>query len=59
MTLKVKYYQVYGNETFYPACETSELFAKLLKQKSLTRKNIEVIKKLGYTIEVKQELTTL
>ena len=44
----------YGRETIKPECPISRLFAKLLRQKTLTRENIEVIKSLGYTVRIKE-----
>jgi hypothetical protein len=49
--LKVSVSKPYGIETIYPECECARLFAKLLGQKTLTRKNLEIIKCLGYEIE--------
>jgi hypothetical protein len=40
----------YGVETFYPECPCSKAFADLLRQKTFTRRDIENIKRLGYTI---------
>lgn len=53
-TLIVTVAKPYGNETIIPECETSRLFAELLEQKTLTRKDVERIKKLGYEIVVKE-----
>lgn len=52
MNIKVTIKNVYGNELVYPACETSSLLAKLLHTKTFTPQAIEIIKKLGYTLEV-------
>lgn len=50
--LKVSVARPYGVETIYPECETSRLFARLLGQRTLTTKDIQVIKDLGYKFEV-------
>jgi len=50
--LQVKIKNVYGNETVYPACEQSELFARLAGTTTLTQQAIRIIKNLGYTFEV-------
>ena len=42
--------EAYGRRAYYPNCETSQNFAKGLKQKSLTDENIEMLKKLGKEI---------
>jgi len=60
MKLQVTIKNVYGNETIYPACEQSKLLAKLAGHKTLTRYDIELIKALGYTVEViTNNVTTL
>ena len=53
ITIKIK--SVYGNTTYYPACESSALFAKLVGQKTLTQSNLSIIKGLGYEIKVAQD----
>lgn len=45
----------YGHDLIYPACDLSKTFCELLGQKTFTLKNIQVIKKLGYEIEVKTQ----
>jgi hypothetical protein len=51
--LRVEVKRHYGQTTVYPRCPVSRLFCELLGQKTLTRENVEKIKKLGF--EVKQE----
>jgi hypothetical protein len=58
-TIKVTIKNVYGKETIYPACEASEKFAALAGQKSLTAREIKLIKELGYSIEVVQAVKSL
>jgi len=53
--LQVRVTEKYGRETIYPDCERSRLFAELLKQTTLTRTNIEVIKKLGFEFKTRNE----
>lgn len=55
MLIKVKIRNVYGIEKVYPACATAELFCKLVMQKTLTWREIELIKQLGYNISVVSE----
>lgn len=50
----VTYVEWYGKETFKPQCEISRAFCKLLKQKTLTKEDIETIKELGYKIKTKE-----
>lgn len=42
---------VYGAVMMYPHCEFSKLLCKLLTQKTLTKKNIDLLKEAGYEIE--------
>lgn len=46
--LKVSVSNPYGVETFYPKCALSRGFARLLKQKTLTKSDVELIKTLGF-----------
>lgn len=56
-TLIVSVIEYYGRETIKPECDLSKMFAELLKQKTLTRRDIEIIKSLGY--EIKQKVVEL
>lgn len=47
-TLKVRVKGPFGRELIYPDCDLSRLFCELLGQKTLTREDIDVIKRLGY-----------
>lgn len=51
-TLQVRCDNVYGKELIRPVCTDSELFCRLLKQKSFTQGDINQIKALGYTFEL-------
>lgn len=55
MELKVKIKNVYGNDVVYPVCEQSQLFTALTNKKTLTERDISVIKRLGYTFTVVTE----
>ena len=59
MTIIVEQKSHYGNIFFYPVCDRAKGFAKLAGKKTLTFEAIRLIKKLGYTIEVKQEKVVL
>lgn len=52
MTIQVTIKNVYGKETIYPACARATYFASIAGQRTLTAREIELIKALGYTIEV-------
>jgi hypothetical protein len=52
MTIQVIIKNVYGEEKVYPVCDKAKVFAELLKQTTLTYRDIQTIKKLGYEVEV-------
>lgn len=52
-TLTVSVRSPYGVETIYPECPLSRLFCELLGQKTLTKENVENIKRLGFFFYVK------
>lgn len=57
-TLLITVKNVYGNELIYPANETAEKFAQLLKKKTFDTSDLKKIQDLGFTIAVKTpELT--
>lgn len=51
-TLQVICDNVYGKELIRPACSDSQIFCRLLKQKSFTQSDINQIKSLGYSFEL-------
>jgi|688.fasta_scaffold2791738_2 hypothetical protein len=52
MILKLRIKNVYGNELIYPANETAETFARLVGKKTFDKRDLENIKKLGFTLEI-------
>ena len=52
MTIQVNIKQVYGVERIYPVNDQAILLTQLTNKKTLDTKDIELIKKLGYKIEV-------
>jgi hypothetical protein len=50
MELQVTIKSVYGVERIYPANDTAHKFIALLGSASFTRRNIDHIKALGYTV---------
>lgn len=52
-TVHITVRKVYGVEKAYPACETSNLFAKIAGTKTLSLDVIDHIIRLGYRIEAK------
>ncbi len=51
-TIKVMLRNVYGEEKIYPACGKAEVFVEMLEQKTLTDYQVEMIKKLGFQVEI-------
>ena len=52
MNIQVEIKNVYGNELIYPICSSAKTFADIANTKTLTFETIQLIKKLGYTIEI-------
>lgn len=52
MQVLVEFKTVYGQQLIYPACEKSRLFAAMANQKTLTQREVDLIKRLGYTVNV-------
>jgi hypothetical protein len=50
--IKVVLATQYGQRVIRPADETAELFCEFNNTKTLTPRMVEIIKKLGYTVEV-------
>jgi hypothetical protein len=59
MSITVKLKSNYGQQAIYPVCDKAKLFAELSDKKTLTPATIELIKRLGYTVNVQQEVVTL
>jgi hypothetical protein len=47
---------VYGNRTVYPVCDKAKIFAQLAGHSTLTSMTLDCIRRLGYLIEVEQQL---
>ena len=52
MEITVKRTKVYGNETIYPVCDTAICLTMLGDTKTLTQRQIGIIKALGYKINL-------
>lgn len=50
--IKVSIQTKYGNRLIYPECENSRAFAEIAGQKTLSSSVIELIRSLGFEIEV-------
>jgi hypothetical protein len=55
MEITVRITSVYGAKTIYPVCETAQIFADIAGTKTLKATTINMIKALGYKINVQQE----
>ncbi len=52
LVIKVVIGNQYGQEVIRPACPTAELFCEIAQTKTLTRRLVSQIKRLGYRVEV-------
>lgn len=52
MHIQVEIKNVYGKELIYPICASAKTFADIADTKTLTFETIQLIKRLGYTIEI-------
>ena len=59
MKILVTIKSVYGIDKVYPACDKAKVFCDLLKQTTLTDRDIAKIKQLGIEIEAKQHTVKL
>jgi len=55
MKIIIEQKQVYGKTLYYPICETAQIFSSLTKTRTLDRFQLQKIKSLGYSIELKQQ----
>lgn len=51
-SLTVILHNAYGHERFYPSNSLSMMLCKLMKAKSMTRKDLEICKKAGWEVLV-------
>lgn len=56
MKILVSIKNVYGRETIYPECEKSKAFAAIAGNTTITPNTLELVKALGYSIEIKQRV---
>jgi hypothetical protein len=52
MKIIIEIKTVYGNTLYYPVCAKAMLFARLGGGKTLKWEALEIIKQLGYEVEV-------
>lgn len=58
-TITVDIRSNYGVEAIYPTCEAGKLVLQLTGRKTLTRADLDVLKRLGYAIVLKQPIVKL
>jgi len=56
MKITIRCDKNYGIETFYPACERAQIFARIAGTKTLTRHALRDIAALGIEIEIEQTM---
>ena len=59
MEVTISKREVYGVERYYPECAKAMVFAKLSHRRTFSRRELLLIKELGYKIVVKQEEVAL
>jgi hypothetical protein len=52
MSIQVFVRRVYGRAMIYPHCERAKVFARLTNQKTLDHGSIELIRALGFKVDV-------
>lgn len=52
MTIQVTIKSVYGKTLIYPVDDKAKVFTALIGQKTLTTKHLELIKSLGFEVEL-------
>lgn len=50
MEIHIRRKEVYGKMLYYPFCDKAITFCVMLGTKTLSRQNLELIEKLGFTI---------
>jgi hypothetical protein len=55
----VKISTIYGKDVIIPVCVNARTFAEIAGTKQLTKNTINMIKSLGYHVNIKQEIKTL
>lgn len=50
LSIEVRVHHAYGNERFYPTNGPAVTLCKLMRAKSMTRKDLEICKKAGWDI---------
>jgi len=59
MNITVSIKSHYGTQYIYPVCDAAQCFCDLTGKKTLSHRDIDLIKYLGYSINVQQPQVTL
>jgi len=59
MTITVSIKSHYGTQFIYPVCDAAQKLCALTGKKTLSHRDIDIIKYLGYSINVEQTQVTL
>ena len=59
MSITVSIRTHYGTQYIYPVCDAAQKLCDLTGKKTLSQKDIGIIKYLGYAINVQQDKVTL
>ena len=49
--IQIRKKNIYGNELIYPANHEADLFVLLLNKRTISPRDIDIMKELGYEIE--------
>lgn len=59
MNITVSVITYYGRQNIYPVCDVAKKLCDLTGKKTLSQRDIGIIKYLGYAINVQQDKVTL
>ena len=59
MKITIEQRDQYGATVYHPICDDAHRFARIARTKTLTLDALQLIKALGYQIEVKHPETTI
>lgn len=55
ITIELRQKTVCNTVRYYPSCENAKIFAQLVRRKTLHKSELNIIKKLGVTINITKE----
>ena len=54
-TITVKVKRAWGQVRYYPTCDFGRLFCALLNHKSLTKNDIDLIKRYNFEVKIEED----